>query len=406
MSHKVYVNANLWIADQYTPPKVLKEGALVVENDTIKWLGLTSQLPQEYLENYEPIDCHHQLLTPGLIDCHTHLVYGGDRFKEFGQRLQGSSYEAIARQGGGIQSTVQATRQATSMDLFNLAQSRIQKWIKNGVTSLEIKSGYGLDYENERKILKVIQKLKETSPLTLRSTFLGAHALPKEYAGDSNGYIQRVVQSLPRLKKEGLVDAVDGFCETIGFSLEQIRQVFTEAKRLGLPCKLHAEQLSNQKGARLAAEFNALSADHLEYIDDASIQAMAKANTVAVLLPGAYYFLNETKCPPIERFRQYQVPMAVGTDANPGSSPTDSLVLMLNMACVLFKLTPQEALLAATLNAAKALGIENHYGSLTPGKKADLVVWSISDPQELVCRFGEPPCQKVFKHGNLIYEQG
>jgi imidazolonepropionase len=333
-----------------------------------------------------------------LIDCHTHLVYGGQRAHEFEMRLQGASYEDIARAGGGIRSTVAATRSASDADLLRSATLRAQALMAGGVTTLEIKSGYGLSEIHEARCLSIARALGETMPLTVRTTYLAAHALPPEFAGHADDFITAVCDWLPRLHAQGLVDAVDAFCDTIGFTPPQTRRVLEAAKGLGLPVKLHAEQLSDQGGAALAAGYGALSCDHLEFLSEAGIRAMAEAGTVAVLLPGAYYFLRDTHLPPIAQLRAHGVPMAVATDHNPGSSPGLSLLLMLNMACTLFRLTPEEALRGATVHAARALGLKDR-GQLVAGQRADFCVWNLEHPNELAYWFGHNPCQRVVVAG-------
>ena len=348
----------------------------------------------------DEIDAEGALLTPGLIDCHTHLVYAGNRAREFEMRLEGASYEAIARAGGGIVSTVRQTREADDDRLFAESARRLQSLMSHGVTTVEIKSGYGLSLDAEMKSLRVARQLGERFPVGVRTTLLAAHALPPEFAGRPDDYIDEVVQRiLPEVARLGLADAVDGFCETIGFTLAQTRRVFEAAHAHGLPVKLHAEQLSNQHGAALAAEFGALSADHLEHLDEAGATAMARAGTVAVLLPGAYYFLRDTHVPPIDLLRRHGVPMAVSTDCNPGTSPTTHLPLMLNMACTLFRLTPAEALLGVTRHAARALGLQATHGTVEPGKAADLCLWNLDQPAALAYEIGAGALRARFKNG-------
>ena len=376
-----------------------EDAALVVEDDQVVWIGPRREAPAEWIARATAThDAGGALITPGLIDCHTHLVYGGDRAGEFEQRLMGASYEDIARSGGGIVSTVKATRSATEHELAEQSVMRLKRLMSEGVTTLEIKSGYGLALEHERKILRVARALERANPVTVRTTFLGAHATPPEFAGRNDGYIDEVLRMLPILHAEGLVDAVDAFCEKIAFSLEQTERVFQAAQKLGLPVKLHAEQLGDSGGAELAARYNALSCDHLEWLSEAGAAAMAKAGSVAVLLPGAFYFLRETRLPPIDLLRRYKVPMAVSTDCNPGSSPCTSLLLMLNMACTLFRLTPEEALAGVTRNAARALGLHDR-GVLAAGKRADFVLWNITNPAELSYCFGANPLVKTIYGG-------
>ncbi len=378
--------------------------ALAVDDGRIAWLGPMAELPAA------PVDCARTVhdaegrwITPGLIDCHTHLVYGGDRAHEFELRLQGASYEEIARAGGGIRSTVEKTRAASEDELFDRAGRRLAALRAEGVTTVEIKSGYGLDRDTEVRMLRVARRLGEAFPVTVRATFLGAHAPPPEYEGRSGAYIGFVCREvLPEVQRLGLADAVDGFCETIGFTIEETERVFAAARELGLPVKLHAEQLSDQGGAKLAARYGALSADHLEYVSEDGVAAMAAAGSVAVLLPGAFYFLGETQLPPVEAFRRHGVPIAVATDSNPGSSPVTSLLLMLNMACTLFQLTPEEAVLGVTRNAAKALGMGASHGTLDVGKAADFVLWDIERPAELAYRIGANPCHQVVQGGRIV----
>ena len=340
----------------------------------------------------QALDLEGRWVTPGLVDCHTHLVYGGNRALEFEQRLQGRSYEEIALAGGGIVATVTATRRADMSDLISQSLPRLDSLIAEGVTTVEIKSGYGLDVETECRMLAAARELAEIRDVRISTTFLGAHALPPDSDGDKDAYIRSVCdEQLPAVAAAGLADAVDAFCEGIGFSPEQTRQVFDAARSHGLPVKLHAEQLSNLGGAALAAEYGALSADHLEHVDEAGVMAMGKAGTIAVLLPGAYYFLGQDKLPPIELFRRHGVPMAVATDSNPGSSPMGSLLLVLNMACTLFRMTPEEALAGATRQAARALGLGRDIGTIEPGKVCDLAIWNIENPAELSYAIGFNP---------------
>ncbi|MGX5914862.1 imidazolonepropionase [Aliidiomarina sp. Khilg15.8] len=378
------------------------EAALVIEHGKIAWLGAADQVPAAYKSGGEQVDGKGGLLTPGLIDCHTHLVWAGSRADEFSMRLHGASYEDIAREGGGILSTVRATRAASEDELFDLARQRALTLIEQGVTELEIKSGYGLEQETELKQLRVARRLGRELPLRVRTTFLGAHALPPEYKDNADAYIDLICnEMLPAAHAEGLVDAVDVFCERIGFSRAQTQRVFDTAASLQLPVKLHAEQLSDQDGAALVAEYGGLSADHLEYLSQSGIEAMKAAGSVAVLLPGAFYFLRETKYPPIEALRAAGVPIAIATDANPGSSPIHHLVLMLNMACTLFRMTPEEALLGVTAHAAKALG-SDHTGTLAVGQHADLALWQVQSPAELCYQFGVNPLSGLWQAGTRV----
>lgn len=372
---------------------LIERGALAADGERIAWVGADEDLPRG-LDAQAEHDLDGALVTPGLIDCHTHLVYGGSRAAEFELRLQGASYEDIARAGGGIVSTVAATRAASDQQLFDAARARALALMAEGVTTLEVKSGYGLDEANEARTLAVARRLGRELALTVTSTYLAAHALPPEFAGRSDAYIDAVIDWLPRLHAQGLVDAVDAFCERIGFTPAQTRRLFEAARALGLPVKLHAEQLSDQGGALLAAEFGALSCDHLEYLSETGVAALARAGTVAVLLPGAFYFLRETKLPPVAALRDAGVPIAIATDHNPGSSPTLSPLLMLNMACTLFRLTPEEALRGMTVNGARALGLRDR-GRLVVGQRADLVVWDLEHPRELAYWFGRNPCTRV-----------
>ena len=368
----------------------LEPAALAARDGRIAWVGPLADAPN--FEAAETTDLGGRWVTPGLIDCHTHLVYAGDRAGEFEQRLMGASYREIAEAGGGSVSTVRATREASEDELVGQSRRRLDALLAEGVTTVEIKSGYGLDAENEAKMLRAARRLGAEAPVRVVTTFLGAHALPPEAGDDKEGYIDEVCLSqLPAVHGEGLADAVDGFCETIAFAPHQIRRVFEAAQALGLPVKLHAEQLSNQGGAALAAEFGAVSADHLEYLDEAGVAAMATAGTVAVLLPGAFYFLRDTQVPPIELLRRHGVPMAVASDCNPGSSPLTSLLLAMNMAATLFRLTPEEALAGVTRNAARALGLGVETGTLEAGKWCDLAVWDIERPAELTYRMGFNP---------------
>ncbi len=381
---------------------LIREGALVMEGETLAWVGPRAQLPAKYRESHvQQHDAQGALLTPGLIDCHTHLVYGGQRANEFELRLNGATYEEVARAGGGIVSTVRATREADESTLAQQSQRRLHALLKEGVTTVEVKSGYGLALEHEAKCLRVARALGQKNPVTVRTTFLGAHAVPPEFAGRPDDYIDAVVAMMPTLAKEGLVDAVDAFCDSIGFTLAQTERVFAQAKHLGLPVKLHAEQLSDSDGAALAARYQALSCDHLEWLSERGAQAMAQAGTVAVLLPGAFYFLRETRLPPMNWLRQHQVPMAISTDCNPGSSPCTSLLLMLNMACTLFRMTPQEALLGVTRHAAQALGLTDR-GSLVAGQRADVVLWDVQSPAELCYAMGANPRRQTLLAGAAV----
>ncbi len=388
MTKRLLTNARLaTLTESGAPYGLIDEGALVIESGRISWIGEAANLPSHY-SRCTPEDLGGRLVTPGLIDCHTHVVFGGDRAREFEMRLEGATYEEVARAGGGIVSTVRATRAASEDELLVSSLTRVDALIAEGVTTLEIKSGYGLDRDTELRMLRTARRIAKERPVTVRTSFLGAHAIPAEYKDRADAYLDEVC--LPTLKAahaEGLVDAVDGFCEGIAFSPEQIRSVFETAKDLGLPVKLHAEQLSNLGGTALAASYGALSADHLEYLDEAGVTAMAASGSVAVLLPGAFYTLRETRMPPMDLLRKHRVPIALATDCNPGSSPLASLLLTMNMGCTLFRMTPEEALAGVTRVAAKALGLEDR-GTLEAGKRADLAVWNISHPAELSYRIG------------------
>ncbi|PWE31109.1 imidazolonepropionase [Pararhodobacter marinus] len=372
------------------PYGLIEDAAIAVADRRIAWVGKRSDLPQD-LSARDAVDMGGRLVTPGLIDCHTHLVHGGNRAVEFEMRLNGASYEEIARAGGGIVSTVRATREASEDTLLREALRRADALIAEGVTTLEIKSGYGLDLETELRMLRVARAVMANRPVRVKTSFLGAHAVPAEYKGRDDAYIDEVcIPALRAAHAEGLVDAVDGFCEGIAFSPAQIARVFDMAQELGLPVKLHAEQLSNLGGAAMAAGYGALSADHIEYLDEAGVAAMAKAGTVAVLLPGAFYTLHETRMPPVQALRDRQVPIALATDANPGSSPLTSLLLTMNMGCTLFRLTPEEALRGVTANAARALGLSD-VGTIAQAQRAELAVWDIEHPAELSYRIGFNP---------------
>nr|WP_286190103.1 imidazolonepropionase [Labrenzia sp. R4_2] len=369
------------------PYGLIEDGVLAIDGETIGYAGPAADLPEAF-SDYPNENLNGRLVTPGLIDCHTHVVFGGDRAREFEMRLEGASYEEVARAGGGIVSTVKATRSASEDELLEGALSRVDALIAEGVTGIEIKSGYGLDQETELKMLRVARKVGSLRTITVRTTFLGAHAVPADYKDRADAYLSEVcLPALDAAHAEGLVDAVDGFCEGIAFSAAQIAKVFEKAKALGLPVKLHAEQLSNLGGTALAASYGALSADHLEYLDEAGVEAMASRGTVAVILPGAFYTLRETQAPPVDLLRRHNVPMALATDCNPGSSPLASLLLTTNMGCTLFRMTPEEAFAGVTREAAKALGLMDR-GTLEAGKRADLAIWNVQHPAELSYRIG------------------
>ncbi|HEY4192921.1 MAG TPA: imidazolonepropionase [Mesorhizobium sp.] len=391
-AQRVWRNARLaTLAEGLPGLGIVEHGAVVVQDGRIVYAGPEADMPAVSAEA-ETVDCQGRWITPGLIDCHTHLVYAGNRANEFEMRLAGASYEEVTRAGGGIVSSVKSLRAASEDELVAQTLPRLDALMAEGVTTLEIKSGYGLDLENESKSLRAARRLGNERPVSVRATFLGAHALPPEMNGDKDAYIDLVAnRMLPVIAAEGLADAVDGFCEGIAFSTEQIARVFDAAKGAGLPVKLHADQLSNLHGAALAARYGALSADHLEYTDEAGAAAMAKAGTVASILPGAFYFIRETKKPPIDLFRRHGVKMAIATDSNPGTSPLTSLLLTMNMAATLFGLTVDECLAGVTREAARALGVLGQTGTLEAGKSADLAIWDIERPAELVYRMGFNP---------------
>ncbi len=378
---------------------MVDNGALLVQSGQLAWIGPLQNMPAAVRKQAtSEIDLGGALVTPGLVDCHTHLVYGGQRAREFEMRLEGASYAEIARAGGGIRSTVAATRAASEQQLLVSARKRALSLLAEGVTSIEIKSGYGLSLAHERRCLSIARALGRELPLSVFTSYLAAHALPPEFEGRADDYIESVCQWMPTLHAEGLIDAVDAFCENIGFTPAQTRRVFEAARALGLPIKLHAEQLSDQGGAALAAEFGALSCDHLEWLSESGIAAMRASSTVAVLLPGAYYYLRETRLPPIEGLRAAGVPIALASDHNPGSSPGLSLLLMINMACTLFRLTPLEAVLGVTAHGASALGLPDR-GRLVAGRRADFAAWDLEHPNELAYWFGHNPCRRVVVGG-------
>ncbi len=379
---------------------LIEDGALAWRDGCVSFVGPRAGLP-EATDLTAAIDIAGQCITPGLVDCHTHAVFAGDRAGEFEQRLQGADYEQIARAGGGILSTVRHTRAASEEELLAQSLPRARALRNDGVTTLEIKSGYGLDFDNERKMLRVARRIGVELGITVRTTFLGAHALPPEFDGDPDGYIDAVIDWLPRLHAEGLVDAVDAFCERIGFTFAQTRRVFEAARALGLPVKLHADQLSDGNGAALVAEFGGLSADHVEHTSPAGVAAMARAGTVAVLLPGAFHVLRETTLPPLDQFRSQGVPMAVATDCNPGTSPLLSLRQAMQLACTHFRLTPEEALRGATVNATRALGLHDR-GALRVGMRADFVHWRVRQPAELCYWLGGALAAAVYAGGRRV----
>ena len=380
---------------------LVEDGVIAVQDGRILFAGNAAELPFPIENAAEIIDCGGRWITPGLIDCHTHLVHAGNRANEFEMRLAGATYEEVARAGGGIVSSVRSLRKASEDELVAQSLPRLDALMAEGVTTVEIKSGYGLDLENEAKALRAARRLGEERDVAVRTTFLGAHALPPEYKGNQAGYVAKVVnEMLPAIAAEGLADAVDGFCEGIAFSTDEMRLVFDAAKAHGLPVKLHADQLSNLHGAALAAEYGALSADHLEYTDEAGAEAMAKSGTVAVILPGAYYFIRETKKPPVDLFRKAGAAMAIATDNNPGTSPLTSLLLTMNMAATLFGMTVTECIAGVTREAARALGLVDEVGTLEPGKWADFAIWNIERPAELVYRMGFNPLHARVRNGH------
>lgn len=398
----LWVNANIaTMTANDVPYGLMENAAIAIYNGRIQWLGAMSDLPADYAKKCSTVyDCQDQLVTPGLVDCHTHLVHGGNRAKEFEMRLNGASYEEISKAGGGIVSTVAATRNASEAELYEQSAPRLEAMMAGGTTTVEIKSGYGLNLDDELKMLRVARQLGQDYPVNVVTTFLGAHALPVEYADRSDDYIDYICTTvLPAVAADNLADHVDAFCEGIGFSPEQVGRVFDVAREYGLPLKLHAEQLSDLKGAVLASQQGALSVDHLEYLAEEDVSVLKANNTVAVLLPGAFYYLRETKLPPIRALREQSVAMALATDCNPGSSPISSLPLVMNMACTLFRMTPEEALAGVTCHGAQGLGLQGEIGILAIGKKADLVCWNAHYPAELSYRIGDVACQSVLFNG-------
>jgi imidazolonepropionase len=385
------------------PYGAILRGAIAVEKGRIAWIGHAADLPNPESRAREVRRCNGAWITPGFVDCHTHLVFGGDRAREFELRLKGASYEEIARAGGGIVSTVAATREASKDELIESASKRLSGLTREGVTTVEVKSGYGLDLETELKQLEAAGELGPRANVRIKRTFLGLHALPPEFKEDRAAYVQLVADvMIPAIATAGVADAVDAFCENIGFTAEEVDYVFSAARQNGLAVKLHAEQLSNQNGAALAARYHALSADHLEYLDAAGIAAMAQSGTVAVLLPGAFYFLREKQLPPIDALRKAGVRMAVASDCNPGTSPMTSPLAALNMACTLFRLTPEEALAGITREGARALGMLDEIGTLELGKAADLAIWDIHTPAELSYWLGAPLLKERVFAGRVV----
>ena len=398
MHDAVWLNANLATMLPGAPCGAIRDGAVAVEGDRISWIGSRKEWKDRARDEH---DARGAWITPGLVDCHTHLVHAGNRAREFELRLQGATYEEIAKAGGGIASTVRSTRAASEDELFLVAKRRLAQWIDEGTAVIEIKSGYGLDRDTELKMLRVARRLGEA--IAVKTTFLGAHAVPGEYQERADDYVEFVCeQVLPAAFEEKLVDAVDVFCERIAFDVRQTTRVFEKAKALGLPVKLHADQLSDSGGAALAARHGALSADHLEYSNEEGIRALQQAGTVAVLLPGAFYFLRETRLPPIEALRRNRVPVALATDNNPGSSPLSSPLLAMNLACTLFRFTPEEALAGFTIHGARALGMQASHGTLEKGKAADLALWDVESPAELAYAIGANPCAGVVRAGRAL----
>ena len=396
MPNRLLYNATVATCESGTAAYgLITDGAVAIEDNVIRWCGTHATLPEKY-KTLPKHNCNGGLLTPSFIDCHTHIVHGGHRAGEFEQRLNGASYAEISAAGGGIVSTMAATRSASIDDLVTTALPRVDSLLAEGVSVIEIKSGYGLDTDTELNMLRAARKIQTLKPVIVKTSFLGAHAVPTGHKGNADSYIDDIcIPVLEQAHKENLVDAVDGFCESIAFTPDQIERVFKKARELGLPVKLHAEQLTLSGGAELAARYNALSADHLEYLDESGVMAMAKSGTVAVLLPGAFYTLHETQHPPVELFRKHKVPIAIATDCNPGSSPLTSLLLTMNMACTLFRLTPEEALSGITRTAATALGLSDR-GTLAAGKIADISLWNVSHPSELCYRIGFNPLVQRF----------
>lgn len=403
---KIWTDANLYTMTHPREHQVIHPGALVTKGGNLLWVGEAAKIPKEYLDKAtEMHSLNHACVTPGLIDCHTHTVFAGNRINEFKLKIQGIDYASIQEQGGGILSTVKETRKATEETLYKIAEKRVKYFIQQGVTGLEIKSGYGLDIAAEQKCLRVARALGKRLPVSVTTTFLGAHVLPPEFKKNTEYIYYLSDEVLPKLVEEGLVDSVDAFCETIAFRENELIPLFDKAKKFNLNIKIHAEQLSLTDGVILATTYQALSVDHLEYLNKAGVEALKNTKTVAVLLPGAYYYLRSRKTPPIDWLREANIPMAVATDFNPGTSPCCSLLSALNLACVLFRLTPFEALKGVTKNAAKALGWEKTKGQLQSGYEADFVAWDVEHPDELAYLLGHNPCLKVIKGGEIVYEK-
>jgi len=405
MNVTIWYNANLVTMDSEKDYEIIERGALVIEQNKIAWLGEEKALPKYYQKEATYINAKNRFITPGLIDCHTHLVYAGNRARDFENRLKGKTYSQIAHEGGGIHDTISQTRAASFDDLYDLSLSRVHEMIQNGVTTIEIKSGYGQDFDTELKQLKVIEKLKQSLPLTFIATYLGAHLLPNEFVSNRQYLDFCIKQVMPELHSMSLIDMVDGFCENMAFKAQELEPYYLKAREYGLPIKLHAEQFSEAGACALAAQLKAVSVDHLEYLSEENVALLKKNDITAVILPGAYYFLNETQKPPIPTLTQQGVPIAIATDCNPGTSPTTSMLLMLNMACVLWGLTPLQALQGATIYAAKALGLSDRKGRLKVGYDADVVCWKISHPNELSYFLGSSLCEKVMANGCMVYEK-
>tara|TARA_R110002110_G_scaffold166602_2_gene367293 strand:- start:48009 stop:49250 length:1242 start_codon:yes stop_codon:yes gene_type:complete len=403
--YSIWRNGQLHLLTDTLSPKVIQDGTMVTDQHKIIWIGETSLLPKKFLSPQNIVhDLEQAVVTPGFIDCHTHVVFGGNRANEFRQRLEGVRYEEILAQGGGIYNTVKATRESSETQLYQSAAKRVRQFLINGVTSFEIKSGYGLNLQTERKMLRVARQLGQMG-LDVTTTFLGAHVRAPEFQ-DNTQYITYLIEDvLPELMNENLVDAVDAFCDQVAFSADELKPLLEFANQNNLNIKIHTDQLSASGGAVLASQYKALSAEHLEYITEQDVKAMQESGMVAVLLPGAFYYLQESQRPNIDLLRQYQIPIAIATDCNPGSSPCQSLLSIMNMACVLFRLTPFEVLKGVTCYAAKALGWETSKGQLAVGYDADFVIWDCEQVDELVYFMGHSPCKKVIKKGTVIYEQ-